>query len=75
MHYKDCTLDRIAYGDDGDVEEFTVTVAYELHPPEPDVGIMEPWPEIHRVYGYGGKARVFITGEDYDSLIEQLSDR
>lgn len=72
MRYKDCTLYRIAHGDDGDVEEFTVTVAYELHPPEPDVGIMDSWPEIHSVYD--GKTRVRTTPEEFDALVEQLRD-
>lgn len=72
MQYKNCTLYRIAHGDDGNVEEFTVTVAYELHPPEPDVGIMEPWPEIHFVHD--GKTRYRYDDEEFDSLIEQLSD-
>jgi hypothetical protein len=73
MHYKDCTLYRIAHGDDGDVEEFTVTVAYELHPPDSDVGIIEPWPEIHSVYD--DKTRIRITDEEFDALVEQLSNR
>jgi len=73
MRYKDCTLYRIAHGDDGDTEEFTVTVGYELHPPEPDIGIMDAWPEICAVYvSPDTDTRYRVTPEEFDELVEQL---
>jgi hypothetical protein len=70
IQHKDCILYRIAPGDDGDTEEFTVSVEYEMHPPEPDVGIMSAWPEVHGVYC--GKLQYYLTGEQYDDIVEQL---
>jgi hypothetical protein len=76
MRYKDCTLYRIASGDDDDIEEFTVTVGYELHPPEPDIGIMDSWPEICAVYVSPNtdttKEQYRITPEEFDELVDQL---